>query len=96
MYSTSEAAFCFFRRSGAAVEADVGGGWGGSAGGREIIWTRQFLKDVCEPTGKIQTRYTGSARLLIDNSILKEVPEPLIRGLLVALRTTLRCKNPRY
>jgi hypothetical protein len=54
------------------------------------------LEEVREPTGKIQTRYTGSARSLIDNDILKEAPEPFIGGALVALRTTLRCKNPRY
>lgn len=44
----------------------------------------------------MQTRYTYAARSLIDNHILKEAPAPFARGMLVSLRTTLRCKNPRY
>jgi hypothetical protein len=44
----------------------------------------------------MQTRYTCMARSLINNYILKEAPAPLAGGILVALCTTQRCKNPRY
>ncbi|RKE39226.1 hypothetical protein B0G76_5626 [Paraburkholderia sp. BL23I1N1] len=44
----------------------------------------------------MQTRYTCIARSLINYHILKEAPQPFAGGILVALRTTLRCKNPRY
>ncbi len=44
----------------------------------------------------MQTRYTCIARSLNHNHILKEAPKPFAVGIFVALRTTLRCKNPRY
>jgi hypothetical protein len=44
----------------------------------------------------MQIRYTCGARSLINNHILKEALSPFTGGALVALQTTLRCKNPRY